>query len=137
MSTPVGTVKKIVFHAVIIAAISVALLWGNTLARQREQFSRGEEALSRADFVAAVAGYEAAIHMYTPWSSLVGKSAARLWSLGEEMERKGDGKRALIAYRSLRSSFHAVRGLTSPGTEWIARCDTKIAKLVAKRNDVH
>jgi hypothetical protein len=130
------TLKKIFIHGLIIALVGIALLWGNTLARQREQFSRGEQALSRGDFVAAVAGYEAAIHMYTPLSSLVERSAGRLWSLGEEMERKGDGKRALIAYRSLRSSFYAVRGLTSPGTEWIARCDTKIAKLVAKRNDV-
>jgi hypothetical protein len=137
MITPVGTLKKIILNGVIILLIGIALLWGNTLARQREQFSRGEQALSRADFVAAVAGYEAAIHMYTPWSSLVERSAVRLWSLGEEMERKGDEKRALIAYRSLRSSFHAVRGLTTPGTEWIARCDKKIAKLVAKRNDVH
>jgi len=133
----VGTLKKIILNALIILLIGIALLWGNTLARQREQFSRGEQALSRADFVAAVAGYEAAIHMYTPWSSLVERSAVRLWSLGEEMERKGDGKRALIAYRSLRSSFYAVRGLTTPGTEWIARCDKKIAKLVAKRNDVN
>lgn len=137
MITPVATLKKIIFNAVIILLIGIALLWGNTLSRQREQFSRGERALSRADFVAAVAGYEAAIHMYTPWSSLVDRSAIRLWSLGEEMERKGDEPRALIAYRSLRSSFHAVRGLASPGTEWIARCDRKIAKLGTKRKDVH
>lgn len=131
------TLKKIVFHALLVAVIGIALLWGNTHARQREQFSRGEEALSRGDFVAAVAGYEAAIHMYTPFSLLVERSAVRLWSLGEKMEREGDGMRALIAFRSLRSSFHAVRGLTAPGTEWIARCDRKIEKLVEKRNDVH
>lgn len=137
MSSPVGTLKRIAIHGLIIAVAGIALLWGNTLARQRLQFSRGEEALSRGDFVAAVAGYEAAIHMYTPWSSPVKKSAGRLWALGEEMERKGDEARALIAYRSLRSSFYAVRGLTSPGAEWIALCDKKIAKLVAKRSDVH
>jgi len=132
----VDSLKRIIIHGLIMAALGIAILWGSTLARQREQFSRGEEALSRGDFVAAVAGYEAAIHMYTPWSSLVERSAARLWSLGEEMERKGNSKRALIAYRSLRSSFYAVRGLNSPGAEWIARCDGKIARLVAKRNDV-
>jgi hypothetical protein len=137
MSTPVATLKSIVLHAAIIAALGIALLWGNTLARQHEQYSRGEQALSRGDFVAAVAGYEAAIHMYTPCSSLVERSAVRLWSLGEEMERKGDIKRALIAFRSLRSSFYAVRGLTSPGSAWISRCDTKIAALSAKNNDVN
>jgi len=130
----VGTVKSIVLHTLIIAVIALALLWGNTLARQREQFSRGEEARARGDLIAAIAGYEAAIHMYAPWSSLIETSAARLWAMGEECERKGDTERALIAYRSLRSSFYAVRGLTAPGTKWIALCDGKIAKLVAKDN---
>lgn len=129
-----ATVKSIILHTLIIAVIAVALLWGNTLARQREQFSRGEEARARGDLVAAIAGYEAAIHMYTPWSALVETSAARLWAMGEEFERQGDTVRALIAYRSLRSSFYAVRGLAAPGTKWIERCDARIAKLVPKDN---
>lgn len=129
-----ATVKSIVLHALIIALIAVVLLWCSTLARQREQFSRGEEARSRGDLSAAIAGYEAAIHMYTPWSSRVEASAGRLWAMGEELERKGDTARALIAYRSLRSSFYAVRGLTMPGREWIERCDGKIAKLTSKEH---
>jgi hypothetical protein len=60
----------------------------------------------------------------------VERSAERLWGLGEALERKSDPTRALVAYRSLRSSFYAVRGLNSPGTTWIARCDDKIAALV-------
>lgn len=124
--------KSIILHALLIVLIAFALLWGSTLARQREQFARGEEARGRGDLIAAIAGYEAAIHMYTPWSSRVEASAERLWSLGEEQERKGDTARALIAYRSLRSSFYAVRGITMPGKEWIARCDGKIATLISK-----
>jgi hypothetical protein len=130
----VATVKSIILHTLIIAVIAVALVWGNTLARQREQFSRGEEARARGDFIGAIAGYESAIHMYTPWSSLVETSAARLRAMGEEFERKGDTERALIAYRSLRSSFYAVRGLAAPGRSWIELCDAKIAKLVPKDN---
>jgi len=130
----VATVKSIFLHTLIIAVIAAALLWGNTLARQKEQFSRGEEARARGDLIAAIAGYEAAIHMYTPWSSLVETSAARLWAMGEGFERQGDTERALIAYRSLRSSFYAVRGLSAPGTSWIERCDAKLAKLVPKDN---
>jgi len=136
MKSPMETLKRIAVHGIIIALSGISLLWGNTLARQQEQFSRGEEARSRGDFIAAVAGYETAIRMYTPWSPLVDRSAGRLWALGEEMERNRDGERALVAYRSLRSSWYAVRGLTSPGTHWIALCDTKIAKLVAKRSHV-
>jgi len=130
----VGTVKSVILHALIIALIAVALLWSNTLTRQSEQFSRGEEARGRGDLIAAVAGYEAAIHMYTPWSSRVETAAERLWAIGKEFERKGDTERALIAYRSLRSSFYAVRGLTLPGRGWIERCDGKIAQLTPKEH---
>jgi tetratricopeptide (TPR) repeat protein len=123
-------VKTIVINIAVIAAISLALIWGNTLYRQHSQFAKGEAALAAGDFTAAVAGYESAIHMYTPFSSLVERAAERLWVIGEGLAQRGDRERALIAYRSLRSSFYAVRGLTAPGKEWIARCDERIAQLV-------
>jgi hypothetical protein len=68
--------------------------------------------------------------MYTPGSSLVGKSAERIWKIGEDFERAGDTERALLAYRSIRGSFYAVRGFSSPGKEWIARCDAKIQGIL-------
>lgn len=126
-----GTAKKIVLHIFLISVVFVVLFWGNTLFRQHHQFSTGEQALARKDISAAISGYASAIHMYTPGSSCVNTAAARLWSLGESLEQAGDTERALIAYRSLRSSFYAVRGLTNPGTEWIARCDRKLKKLTS------
>jgi len=122
--------KTIAVNGLVIAVAALLLIWGNTWYRQRTQFNRGETARAAGDQIAAIAGYEAAIHMYTPGSSLVQESAAKLWSIGEGFERGGDPARALIAYRSLRSSFYAVRGLNAPGMEWIARCDDRIAALV-------
>jgi hypothetical protein len=130
----VGTAKKIVLHIFLISAVFVILFWGNTLFRQHHQFSTGEQALARRDFSAAISGYASAIHMYTPGGSCVNSAAVRLWSLGESLEQAGDTERALIAYRSLRSSFYAIRGLTNPGTEWIARCDRKLAKLTSNNS---
>jgi tetratricopeptide (TPR) repeat protein len=123
-------VKTIAVNGLVIAVAAVVLVWGNTWQRQRTQFQRGEAALAAGNYIAAIAGYESAIHMYTPGSSTVERSAEQLWALGEAFERKGDSTRALVAYRSLRSSFYAVRGLNTPGKEWIARCDDKIAALV-------
>lgn len=131
------TVKTIALHALIIVVLAVALLYADTLARQRKEFARGEEALARGDLMAAIAGYEAAVHMYTPGSSTVESAAARLWSMGEEFERKGDANGALIAFRALRSSFCAVRWLAQPGREWLERCDGKIAELTQKGKHVH
>ena len=122
--------KTIAANVAVAGVIALILIWGNTLYRQHVQFGKGERGLAAGDFVAAVAGYESAIHMYTPASSLVDRSAQRLWALGEGAEGSGDLARALIAYRSLRSSFYAVAGLTTPGREWIERCDARISTLV-------
>ncbi|HEY6007751.1 MAG TPA: hypothetical protein VIU40_05460, partial [Geobacteraceae bacterium] len=82
------------------------------------------------DAINAIAGYEASLHMYTPASPLVERAAGRLWALAGELEQQGEREKALIAYRSLRSSFYAARGFTTPGRGWIERCDAKIAALV-------
>jgi hypothetical protein len=105
------------------------LIWGNTQYRQWSQYNRGEEAIGKGDSIAAISAYEASLHMYTPLSPLVGRSAERLWKLGQDLEQKGDTAKALLAYRSLRSSFYAVRSLYSPGKDWIGRCDDRIAVL--------
>jgi hypothetical protein len=122
--------KTIVVNIVVIALLSVLLIWGNTCYRQWIQFHKGEESLAGNDVIAAIAGYESAIHMYTPLSPLVERSAAKLWEIAQRCEMSGDPERALIACRSLRSSFYSTRGLYQPGSEWIARCDAKIAELV-------
>jgi hypothetical protein len=122
----------IILNVAVIAVICVALIWGNTYYRQRTQFLKGEESLAKGDYIAAIAGFESAIHMYTPGSSLVEKSAERLWSMAEKFERGGDWRRALITYQALRSSYYSARGFSVPGTDWISRCDLKIEGLKGK-----
>ncbi|GAM08677.1 hypothetical protein OR1_00950 [Geobacter sp. OR-1] len=121
--------RTIAEHVTVAAVISILLIWGNTQYRQWYQYSKGEEAMAKGDAIAAIAAYEASLHMYTPLSPLIGRSAERLWNLGQELEQR-DPRKALLAYRALRSSFYAVRSLYSPGTEWIKRCDDRIALLV-------
>ena len=128
--------KTIAVNLLVIALISIILVWANTWYRQWRQFNKGEEAMAGNQVIAAITGYESAIHMYTPFSPLVDRSAARLWEIARRCESEGDPERALIACRSLRSSFYAVRGLYQPGKEWIARCDVKIVELVKARESV-
>jgi hypothetical protein len=127
--------KTIAVNIAVIVFLSILLIWGNTWYRQRVQFNKGEEALAGNDVIAAIAGYESSIHMYTPFSPLVERSAERLWEIERNCEAKGDTERALIACRSLRSSFYSVRSLYQPGEEWITRCDAKIAVLVKLREN--
>ena len=125
--------KTIAANLAVAAVIGVALIWGNVLYRQHVQFDKGERAFAAGNFNGAVAGYESAIHMYTPGSSLPDRSADRLWELGQLAEKRGDLPRALIAYRALRSSFYAVAGLSTPGRQWIERCDERIAGLLKRQ----
>lgn len=121
--------KTIAVNIAVIAVIAILMIWGNTGYRQWRQFNKGEQALAAKDTIAAIAGFEAAIHMYTPGSPLVGRAAEKLWEIGRRFEANGHLERALIAYRALRSSFYAVRTFYQPGRDWIARCDAKIDEL--------
>ncbi|HEX9022708.1 MAG TPA: hypothetical protein VF799_02610 [Geobacteraceae bacterium] len=128
--------KTIAVNLLVTALIAILLIWGNTLYRQWQQFRCGERALAANRIIPAIAGYEAAIHMYTPLSPLVERSAARLWEITARCEKSRDLEQALIACRALRSSFYADRGLFQPGREWIARCDAKIAELLKARESL-
>ena len=128
-------ITAIAINAIAIALISLLLFLAGTWWRMNEQFRQGEAAFQRGDFIAAVAGYESAIHMYIPLHPTVEQAAQRLWTLGEGSERLGDISRALVAYRALRSSWYADRWLVTPGQEWINRCDQKIAALVALQKE--
>ncbi len=129
--------KTITLNVAVTAFIAILLIWGTTWYRQRVQFFRGEAAFAAGDSIAAIAGYEAALHMYTPGSPLNERAAEKLWTMGEIMERRGDLDRALIAYRALRSSWYAVRWLVQPGEDWIVRCDRKIEELVKVQGQIN
>lgn len=117
----------------ITLLLSISLLVANVWWRQKVQFEEGEGGLRSGDFMVALTGYESAIRMYLPFSATVELAAKRIWALAEQAEREGDPERALLAYRSLRSAFYAVRWLQQPGKDWIARCDTRIALLAPSR----
>ena len=127
--------KKILANGTALIALMLLLFFASTWWRMHIQYSAGETALQRDDFTGAVAGFESAIHMYIPYNSTIEKAARQLWIIAETNERKGDIDRALIACRSLRSSFYSARWLKTPGQDWIARCDKKISALLPLQNE--
>jgi DNA-binding SARP family transcriptional activator len=122
--------KSILLNGTVIIAICLLMFLAGTWWRMSSQFNLGEEALRKGDFSGAVAGFESAIHMYIPFHPTIEKAAEQLWRIAEGNEKVGDVNRALLVYRSLRSSFYADHWLVTPGKEWIVRCDKKIAALV-------
>ena len=128
-------VKSAIANSIIIIIISLLMLFASTWWRMNNQFSRGEVALRNGDFTGAIAGFESALHMYIPYHPIIERAAQKLWQIGETNERLGDVNRALIAYRSLRSSFYADHWLVTPGKPWIEKCDKKIAALIPLQHE--
>lgn len=127
--------KSIIANGIVIILVSLLMFYAGTWWRMNSQSSLGEAALGRGDFTGAVAGFESALHMYIPYHPTIEKAAERLWQIGETNESLGDVTRALIAYRSLRSSFYADHWLVTPGTTWIEKCDKKIAALIPLQHE--
>lgn len=118
-----------VYMAALVLALCAAAIWARAFTLQKEHFANAEGYHARADWKLAMREYDLAMHMYTPWSPYVERSAQRLWEIGGMFEREGKPDWALIAYGSIRSSFYASRSFYTPGKGWIDRCDGKIAGL--------
>lgn len=123
--------KKNIYTVIIIASIMLLMVIIKVYYRSMTEFKIGEEAFNKQDLNEAITHFERSIHWYTPLNKYVAGSAERLWEIGEIAEKQNDIKLALLAYRSLRSSFYAVRSFYTPYKEWINKCDEKISSLVA------
>ncbi|RME47485.1 MAG: hypothetical protein D6795_14030 [Deltaproteobacteria bacterium] len=125
------TRTRIVAMALLLLAIVVARVHHASW----RAFHAGRSAQAAGDTPGAIANFERAIHFYAPGSPWVESSVKALWAIGAGAEESGDRALALSAYRTLRSSLYAVRSTYTPFSEWIGRCDDRIARLVAEDPD--
>jgi len=98
-----------------------------------QEYRKAQDALARRDYHQAIVHLKRTILWYLPGNRYVEGATAKLWQLGLLAERQGNRELALEAYRSLRSGLYAVRSLYIPYREWIKRCDSKIASLMAAK----
>ncbi len=118
-------------NGVLILLLLLVMVWVKTYAEGRHYYQEGEKDFAAGDLKNAITDFETSIHMYTPLAGYVPKSAQRLWEIGQGFEGAGQFDWALIAFRSLRSSFYAVRSFYTPYQEWIDRSDAEIEKCLA------
>lgn len=111
--------------------IFFSMIYLKVFLSSRAEFRTAEAALAKGNDREAIIHYERAILWYLPIGGYVEPSAEALWKLATALEEK-DKKLALEAFRSLRSGFYAARSFYTPGKEWIARSDQKIAALMAQ-----
>ena len=122
--------KSIIFIAVGLCLLVLALVWARAFFVSMRAYHRGEGYLKRQQYVKAITFFDRAIHWYAPFNPYVNKSARRLWEISALAERQGDMPLALIATRTIRRGFLAARSFFTPGRDWINRCDARIASLM-------
>lgn len=118
--------------AALIILFLLSLLVGYIAIQGYREYREAEGAKAEGDLSAAITHYQRSIKWYLPGVFYVAKAAEGLWQLGMEAETKGDKIMALMAYQELRSGFYAARSFYTPGTDWIERCNQKIAALMAE-----
>jgi hypothetical protein len=113
-----------------LMAIALILVWARAFYGSIQAYQKGETYLEEKQYVRAVTYFDRSIHWYTPINPFVQKSAERLWDIGEQAEKEGDIRLALIAFRTIRNGFYGASHFITPGRAWIEKSDRKIDALM-------
>lgn len=119
--------KQISFVVLII----FIMVWGRACYFQQNHYTEAEAAFKDKNYKDAITSYEWTIRMYTPLSGEVEDACEKLWFIAGEYEKKRQIDKAIIAYRSLRSSIYSIKSFYLPYGKWIALTDEKIKGLLA------
>jgi hypothetical protein len=127
-----GKTRRALVMVLLAAAVFLLLTWVRAFYGSMEAYRTGEEFLAQKQFIRAITYFDRSIHWYTPLNPYVEKSARRLWQIGEQANKDGDIKMALIAFRAIRGGFYSASHFTTPGKDWIEKSDIMIAALSLK-----
>ncbi len=123
--------RGFVIRAFLIIAVVLSLAAAKVLYLQRAHFAEAEKHFVSGDLKLAVREYGTAMKSHFPLSPYTERSARKLWSIGVGFEESGELLRAQAAFSQIRSSFYEVRSLYTPGTDWIEKCNGKLASIRA------
>jgi hypothetical protein len=127
-----GKTRRTLGMVLLVAAVFLLLTWVRAFYGSMKAYRTGEEFLAQKQFIRAITYFDRSIHWYTPLNPYVEKSARRLWQIGEQANKDGDIKMALIAFRAIRGGFYSASHFTTPGKDWIRKSDIIIAALSLK-----
>ena len=114
----------------MLAVLSV--LWFRVSWTSESEYKRAVSAHKSDRLTEAIDGYQLAIRNYTPFSHSAKDSVVRLRTLAEQARQDGNFTVALSAYRALRGSIRAIRGLARPYSDESGPVDDAIAELMAQ-----
>jgi hypothetical protein len=124
---------RVAGKVIVALAIILTILWVRAFYGAMESYKKGEILLKKGETVRAITFFDRALHWYAPLNPYVEKAALKLWAIGENAEKTGDKRLALIAYDSIRNAFYGDTHFVTPGKNWIRKVDSKLASL--RRNE--
>ena len=119
----------LIARASTVVFLLLVILWGRSFYGSMQDFNRGETLLKENQIIRSITFFDRALHWYAPLNPYVEKAALKLWEIGEQAEKAGDKRLALIAYESIRNGFHGATHFVTPGKHWIRKVDAKLASL--------
>ena len=125
--------KRTLFIAVALAGSFLILVTARVVWSSRHQLLRAREELEQGRLDRAIVSFRRAAHWYAPGNPYCRAAIEHLWSLGQTAEKQGNERRALLAYRAIRSSILAARSFYTPYQDWLKRANERIAVLMARQ----
>jgi hypothetical protein len=112
-------VSNTIVKAVSIGVLIMLVLWARVFYGSMKDYETGETLLKQSEIIRAITYFDRSLHWYAPVNPYLEKAATRLWEIGEQAEKAGDKRLALIAYESIRNGFYGVTYFVTFGTHWI------------------
>ncbi|MCH8157644.1 MAG: hypothetical protein IID18_07845 [Nitrospinae bacterium] len=114
-----------------VLALAIGTL-GKVYWNASSELKQGADAFAQNEYAEAVTHYERSIQWFLPGTGLQDRAAEGFWKTAEHYEKAGEVQNAIDAYRLLRSAFYSTRSFYTPGSDWIVRCNEKIADLTSR-----
>ncbi len=125
------TFKTIASYILAALLILIVLTCVKIIKTSKNEFLLAENYHAKSEHLQAITHYERALHWFLPFSQTPHLAAEKLWAIAEYYQTQNQIAEALKTYRILRSAFYSIRSITTPGENWIHRCNDKIAHLMA------
>jgi len=114
------------------ASVLCVVMSARALLEARAQGALAQQALSRADYPAAISGYRRAARWNAPGNVYAQDALSALEKLGTALEARGDLAGALSAQRAIHAAIHASQGALTLEQPRLRRADERIAALMAQ-----
>ena len=126
-----GPVARPLVLVALALCVLTLVMSARAVLEARGSSARADVALAAGDIDTAISRLRVTARWYAPFNFYASNALARLLSLAEIAEARGEHARALSAYRAIHAAIHATRSFYTPHGGLLEQADEHIATLMA------